>query len=91
MKVRGEVYSKRSYFDRFLQKTENILFIKTDDSIKFGGDLIKFIPIISEGSVDYSVGEKIQLEGELSTENVMTSIGKRTFEPIPVIRPRSIN
>ncbi|MBD1383609.1 hypothetical protein [Metabacillus arenae] len=91
MRVRGEIYSKRSYLDKTLQKTMNILFIKADESINFNGDLIKFIPIISECSANFSVGEKIQLEGEISTEYIVTSLGKRSFEPVPVIRTRSIS
>jgi len=86
MKVRGEIYKTRTYFDYNLQKNINISFIEADESIKVNGTMIKLLPIISESSSYYREGEKIEVDGEIRFEYIMTSTGNRSAAPIPVIR-----
>ncbi|MEH7308048.1 hypothetical protein [Neobacillus drentensis] len=86
MKVRGEIYKIRSYFDYNLQKNINISFIEADESIIVNGTMIKLLPIISESASDYREGEKIEVDGEIRFEYIMTSTGNRSAAPIPVIR-----
>ncbi|PGY12960.1 hypothetical protein [Bacillus sp. AFS031507] len=86
MKIIGEIYKIRSYFDDKLQKNVNISFIETDELIKVNGTMIKLLPIISESSSNYKEGEKIELDGEIRFEYIITSKGNRSAAPIPVIR-----
>lgn len=86
MRIRGEVYKKRAYHDDNKQKGMNVTFLELDEFIKFNGDFIKIIPIISYDSINFNVGEKIELDGVISYEYIITSIGKRSYAPVPVIR-----
>ncbi|MFF5400614.1 hypothetical protein ACFY5J_25170 [Peribacillus butanolivorans] len=88
MKIRGEIYKIRSYFDCNSQKKINISFILADELIKVNGSMIKLFPIISESISNYKVGEKIEVDGEIRFEYIMTSTGSRSTAPIPVIRQR---
>ena len=87
MRIIGEIYKIRSYFDYDLQKNVNISFVETDELIKVNGTMIKLLPIISESSSNYKEGEKIEVDGEIRFEYIMTSTGHRSAAPIPVIRP----
>lgn len=86
MKIKGEIYKIRSYFDYNLQKNINISFIEADELIKVNGTMIKLIPIISESSSNFKVGEKIEVDGEIRFEYIKTSTGNRSAAPIPVVR-----
>jgi hypothetical protein len=83
MKIKGEVYKKRTYLDHTKQKGMNISFLELDECIKLNGDLIKFIPIFC---ANLNVGEKIELDGVICNEYIITSTGKRSYEPVPAIR-----
>jgi hypothetical protein len=87
MKIRGEIYNKRSYQDPLRQNKMNILFVEVEEAVQVNGDMIKVLPIVSEQSfIDYSVGEKIEADGEIKFESIVTITGKRCFLPVPVFR-----
>jgi hypothetical protein len=83
MKIKGKVYKKRTYLDQTKQEGMNISFLELDECIKLNGDLIKFIPIFG---ANFNVGEKIEMDGVIRNEYIITSMGKRSYEPVPAIR-----
>ena len=91
MKIKGKVYNKRPYIDKQKQNVKNILFIEIEKAIQINGDVIKLIPILSQSSANYSVGEQIEVDGEIKLEHIMTPTGKPCFLPIPVLIPKFID
>jgi hypothetical protein len=83
MKIKGKVYKKRTYLDQTKQEGMKISFLELDECIKLNGDLIKFIPIFG---ANFNVGEKIEMDGVIRNEYIITSMGKRSYEPVPAIR-----
>jgi hypothetical protein len=42
---------------------------------------------LSERSIiDFCIGEKIEADGDIQFEKIVTKIGKRSFQPIPVFQ-----
>jgi hypothetical protein len=86
--IKGKVYNKRPYVDKHKQNVTNILFIEIEKAIQINGDMIKLIPILSQFSANYCVGEQIEADGEIKFENITTPTGKPCFLPIPVLIPK---
>jgi hypothetical protein len=86
MKIKGDIYKKRAYVDREKPNVTVILFIELEEKIDVNGEAIRIIPILSSFPSSYSVGEQIEVSGEVRYESIWTSTGQRSFSPIPVIR-----
>jgi hypothetical protein len=85
MKIRGKIYNKRSYQESL--KQIHILFVEVDEAVQVNGEMIKLLPILSERSIiDFCIGEKIEADGDIQFEKIVTKIGKRSFQPIPVFQ-----
>ncbi|MEW9673451.1 hypothetical protein [Ammoniphilus sp. 3BR4] len=86
MKFKGVIYKKRAYVDREKPNVTDILFIELEEKIDVNGETIRIIPILSYKPSSYRVGEQVEVNGEVRFESILTSTGKRSFSPIPVIR-----
>ncbi|MDQ1005295.1 hypothetical protein QFZ28_005873 [Neobacillus niacini] len=89
MRIRGKIYNKRSYIDDYKQNKTSILFVELEEKLKVNGEMIKFIPMICAGLSDFSIGEKVEVDGIVRFESIKTLKGNLSFSPIPVIRPLS--
>ncbi|MEW9672119.1 hypothetical protein [Ammoniphilus sp. 3BR4] len=87
MRLTGEIFRKRHYFDHDDKRNNCITFILCEKGILFKGDIIKIIPILSnELEITKGVGEKIEVEGKIEFRCITTPNGERSRLPIPVIR-----
>lgn len=87
VRVTGEIFRKRHYFDHDDKRNNCITFILIEKGIQFKGDTIKIIPILSdESEITKGVGEKIEVEGKIEFKCITTPNGERSWLPIPVLR-----
>lgn len=86
MKVKGKIVRKRPYFDDEDHSINCITFLEIENAIMVNGEPIKIIPILCQDSVlTQSVGENIEIEGEISFKRICTASGKRSLSPIPTL------
>lgn len=91
MKVSGKIVRKRAYFDSEDVNINCITFLEIDDGIMVNGDKIKIIPILSEDSlIPQTIGENVEVEGEIVFKQIVTSSGKRNSSPMPILQPKRI-
>ncbi|USK36610.1 hypothetical protein LIT25_28110 (plasmid) [Bacillus sp. F19] len=87
MRIKGEIYKKRSYKSSGLYHSTYITFIRVHQGIMINGENIIIIPILSDEMHRYEVGEHIDLNGRIEFKRIITSTGDLSFLPVPVIIP----
>ena len=87
MRIKGEVFKKRSYPYHSEENINCICFLEIDDAIQVGEDKIKVIPILSEESiVSRIIGNFIEVEGEIYWKQIITPLGRPNSLPVPILR-----
>ncbi len=87
MRIKGEVFKKRSYPYHAEENIDCICFLEIDDAIQVGEDKIKVIPILSEESiVSRIIGNFIEVEGEIYWKQIITPLGRPNSLPVPILR-----
>lgn len=86
MRIRGEIFKTRSYPNYGHKKFNCISFLEVEHEVLVGEDKLKIIPILSEESdISGTVGEKVEVQGKIEWKRIITSTGKPSFLPIPVL------
>lgn len=86
MRIRGEIFKKRSYPNHGHKKFNCISFLEVEHEVLVGEDRIKIIPILSEESdVSGIVGKRVEAQGKIEWKRIITPTGKPSFLPLPVL------
>ena len=86
MRIRGKIFKKRPYPNHGHKNINCISFLEAEHVVQVGEDRIKILPILSEESaVSWIIGEKVEIEGKIEWKRIITSVGKPSFLPIPVL------
>lgn len=91
MNVKGEIFKKRSYENTEDRSVNCLLFINVCEGVMIDGNRVNTLPmLVSDEGMDYKIGDTIEVKGTIEFRRLITSSGKLSFYPLPVIIPETL-